>query len=609
MIKRIVIIAIISQCIMVSLSAQSPHDNLQKYWYYRNRLKNFVKVSSSYYDAYTEAGTSIPASMIDTTLNKIYFDDGNGALNQYISVLATEYRLLKNYGQDYTSTWQELFYALMSLIRLDYTAEYYYRSPNITVDTDNNGFFVRSDVTYAFWSKYSKNGSTPYFKVNTLNGYLDPTHPYANNYEMSEDNVVHYLEALSLVNALVDDEIAPGETSPTSLKDLAKGIASNMVSYMYHPADIFVVHVPVPDNSSPFSIDFSYMWYVMNPITHNFVQQGSGTDGSMLSFSYGFAQAGNRLTTNGNYTGMDNSQTIFQCMLQAPMNNLHLTLNLTTYACIPIPLYTTTLGADLQLDIQGDNYSFCVLDIDYGLYHKSVCKDITAKTLADLCDFSYDDYKIRSLAATGNINADGENNTYKWLSLKQHQNNIKKYEHLPLIWSVLNNDYSNITKTDKDSILLLLNSAPQCGPYYFSSSDNGGDWSSDSRLIWPENNRTGINHGEFNGLDYMLLHNLYWLANPVQIPNSINSLTINSRQPAGSFTAEHSIICPNPITLTGPINLYASDYVELEPGFQLNGSGDFSINISEVTSTAEALYFHKLLLTNYNANSCPDRLK
>src|SRR5664279_3274695 len=82
--------------------------NLNKYWDYRERLKRFVYVSSNF----NETGTNIPAECISDDESTISWDDGNGSFNHYISMLATEYRLLKNGKQDYSKTICELYYAL-----------------------------------------------------------------------------------------------------------------------------------------------------------------------------------------------------------------------------------------------------------------------------------------------------------------------------------------------------------------------------------------------------------------------------------------------------------------------------------------------------------------
>jgi len=60
--KRIFLVGIVCQYIIISLSAQPTQQelrgNLQKYWYYRNRLANFVVVSPNAANASTEAGTN-----------------------------------------------------------------------------------------------------------------------------------------------------------------------------------------------------------------------------------------------------------------------------------------------------------------------------------------------------------------------------------------------------------------------------------------------------------------------------------------------------------------------------------------------------------------------
>jgi len=612
--KKILLMGIICQCLCIILPAQSLRDNLQKYWYYRNRLlNNFVKVSTSADNAATEAGTNIPVSEINTADDYLKMDDGNGALNQYISVLATEYKLLKSYGQDYSQTTQLLYYALTSLNRLDATAESYYRQ-GVTNAGDLNGFIVRNDVTQPFWDKYRKGGTTQYFPVSKIKisdnnpqpPLISQTNPYGNNYEMSEDNVIHYLEALSLVNALVDNETVDGTV--INFKQIAKDIAQRMVSFL-NPSSPYTCNYCLDKDNEHYCLPVKYSWYVKNPVTGNLVPQGDGTDGSQLILSDGYAASGNSLLGTSTFQGMGTN--LMQDLLQIPITDLQVNLTLKIMACIPVPLANDPIDPKLQLNLHGASFDRTVYELNFGSDSwSSLCKNIVSTNLKTLCTIKEDDYKVRSLSATGNIGANGQN-TYHWLSLKQHQNNVWKYEHLPLIWSVLNNDFSNITQTDVDSILILLNSAPACGPYFFSDNDNGGDWSSCTRLVWPEDNRKDEPHREFNGLDYMLLHNLYWLTYRHNSPPNYLYLQPRYLPQTSSLnlTASTAIICSDPITLSGnSMGLNAGSYVELDPGFQIN-QGPFNIDIAEVTTKSEMLYFRKIDLTNYNANTCPDKLK
>jgi len=619
MIKKIVIFAILSHCLIVSLSAQSLRDNLQKYWYYRNRLlNNFVKVSANV----NEAGTNIPVAEIKTTEDWLKMDDGNGMLNQYISVMASEYRLLKNYNQDYSQSIQLLYYALMSLNRLDATAESYYRQ-GISNANDLNGFIVRDDVTQTFWDKYRKGGTNQFFKVSIINTggnnhLISPTYPKDNNYEMSEDNVIHYLEAMSLVAALVDD----GETVDGSIvncKQMAKDIAQRMVNYMYHTSDPHKENYCLDETHGHYCLPMWYSWYVKNPVTGNMVPQGSGTDdGTMFVISDGFAKSANRLLGTSSYQGI--FPDMLPNILPVPLNDLQLNLRLKIYGCVYFPLVNDPIDPDIQLVLHGSNYDHTIVDLNLGDANwPSFCTDLVSTNLKTLLTIKEDDYKIRSLCTMGNISA-FPLNTYLWMISKQIQNTVAKYEQFPLIWCVLNNTFSYISQDERDYIMSLLNSAPACGPYFNNQTDNGGDWSSDSRLIWPENLRGAtdksgniINQGEFNGLDYMLLHNLYWLTTNQNSPPNFLDLQTNIVPPQNSydFTATTALTCSQPIMLqpNSTVQLISGGYVELDPGFQLNGQGNFNIEIAEVTTKSEMLYFRKIDLTNYNANTCPDRLK
>ena len=52
----------------------------------------------------------------------------------------------------------------------------------------------------------------------------------------------------------------------------------------------------------------------------------------------------------------------------------------------------------------------------------------------------------------------------------------------------------------------MLDSAPDDGP-----CSECGTWSATNLLVWPENAGKERPGEEYNGLDYMLLHNLYYL--------------------------------------------------------------------------------------------------
>lgn len=107
------------------LLGQSDSDNLDKYWQYRSILKEkFVHLG-------TERGDGIPAEKIDPNFyvkpkKGLWLQsDGTSYLGFYLAVLATEYKLRKNAGLATDSLVQEIYYALNALWRLDAQSNYY----------------------------------------------------------------------------------------------------------------------------------------------------------------------------------------------------------------------------------------------------------------------------------------------------------------------------------------------------------------------------------------------------------------------------------------------------------------------------------------------------
>jgi hypothetical protein len=146
------------QIVVTALFGQNiDQDNLEKYWKYRDHLrKRFMKIGVA-------KGESIPASLIMPHLqygedqqsqgsgSVIQWRDATITLGYYWIVLATEYRLLDQNGQDVNSTLNELYYAMHAFNRLDMTAESYLVGQDMAAEptpSDLNGFFIRDDVRH-----------------------------------------------------------------------------------------------------------------------------------------------------------------------------------------------------------------------------------------------------------------------------------------------------------------------------------------------------------------------------------------------------------------------------------------------------------------------------
>lgn len=125
-----------------------------KYWYYRNRLNNyFVVPGNKHGESQIICVRNVIAS--DNDLNADHskgVDYGQHGKYQglYISVLATEYYLLKKNGQinDALKTEQELLWALNAFkVYWDEKAEpFWSENPHF------NGFFIRGNVPCDFFN-------------------------------------------------------------------------------------------------------------------------------------------------------------------------------------------------------------------------------------------------------------------------------------------------------------------------------------------------------------------------------------------------------------------------------------------------------------------------
>ncbi len=209
--KNTIIIFIIILIIPLSSLTQTVEDNLEKYWYLRQRLEDhFIAISPN-----NESGTNIPAITVQKN-GIMNWHDGNSGMQYYIGMLATEYRLLKDNGLDYQNTLQKLDYAIKAVERLDSTAETYWGG-----EPCMNGYFIRDDVPSTFDDTAVIKGLNENFAGRIIDATFTHFDPALDN---SQDNVWHYLLNFALVVKLVDD---------IDIKNRVRKLAGNMVNHMH----------------------------------------------------------------------------------------------------------------------------------------------------------------------------------------------------------------------------------------------------------------------------------------------------------------------------------------------------------------------------------------
>lgn len=156
---------------LVHFSSFSQTNIDEKYIFYRNRFENFFIKKGEIPEIcispenLSEFGLSMPASTIDVRENgeSIYphFGDVNQDIGWYMAVLATEYELKKNEGMDVGSTLYDLYCTMLTIRAEDAMAEKYRYPGHVDyVDRYNceeNGFFIRASTPKQNFEKYWRN--------------------------------------------------------------------------------------------------------------------------------------------------------------------------------------------------------------------------------------------------------------------------------------------------------------------------------------------------------------------------------------------------------------------------------------------------------------------
>lgn len=230
------IIYVINTQIIMSQNSILDRANIEKYWYYRDRLKYFIIPGEL-------KGESIVAGFRNsryldppTNLKSIGYGQQVTYFGYYLGVLATEYYLLNYYGEDTQETLKELEYALNAYIyQLDRCEYQFYNIPDKL-----DGFFRIEplDCTTDFLDLDTDIGREHLLKLNTnltpsdtwdkykdgRPGWIDQVESCSDGYKrvqsMSQDEVIGLMKGLALVYKCVPQ-----------FANLARSLAYLTISY------------------------------------------------------------------------------------------------------------------------------------------------------------------------------------------------------------------------------------------------------------------------------------------------------------------------------------------------------------------------------------------
>jgi hypothetical protein len=552
------------------VQAQTDAMNHSKYWYYRWRLLNDFMVvgpTPSCPDGNCQ-GHSIPATIRmpvawDRSLE--FGEDGTIALGYYLAVLATEYHLLDHYGEDLAQTKKEIYYALKAINRLDLGAETYMENQcggSCDCWSYLNGFFIRGDVTEDFFNNnrdhFNQNKTRLIHTINNGSDTLDielvkSVYLWSPQYkaEMSQDQAISLLFGLRLIKEFVDLNAV--------YEDPVTGIPMN---FPEDDPSIYSLQQEAKEITSRILswIDLSG-WNIRRP---ECIDNGSFVQTAYIEQSYPFrfpmSEIGCQITSES-----------YMC------NNSNPILSPGAYAVWQV------VQSIYNLPAYGNDGSFIV--------NKKIVLELTASMGAHSQSIRDQIYLIDN----GN---DPMPVKYEWYALLH---GILANLPPPIFWPYIYIDY--------------INTAPCLGPFKQKTDDNSATWPLFTHFNWTtpslltkSEDRVNENEdmwtGEFNGLDYMLLYNLF----------RIKALDVNFPVAAGYGDYIHPVIPvdlpfytnpnttppvignhANPIELQGFETITSSKIIDsdgdvtfragfeiiLEPGFQVTSGADFHAYIDK----------------------------
>jgi hypothetical protein len=463
----------------ILMFAQNEHLNLIRYWYYRDRLKYFVipgnmMGESEVAGIRNNLGWGPPYENIDFGQHGCYF-------GYYLGILATEYKLLTMNNQNEAANCDvtEAQMALNQFVNYMDKCEHLFGTCQIPQHPNYcdiwNGFFIRNCVDAEYLDIHSASGYTAYSKphLNILNQDLTNDDEWDGNIPAHFGNLPagHPGKLLNIEpdgktirSCVYDRTSTPVAGKENMSQDEAIGVLLGLsLVYKYMPdlssyaADIanqIILHVSNGDS-----------WVIVDP-NGNSVSDGAYA----IDYAFGFAEAGQYF----GFPPFAYTNPGFLCLDFAAKRNVWDGIGITGYVSPTNCTMECTLAA---------------IGASWGIY-PFPCSTVplvsaTMSGIINKCVTSYS----------------AHNETFYCLLF-----NRLHPEH-----------------TVSDDILRIaydqLSLAPEEGPYFYDRTHHAPygwassyRWHMDTTYISGLGDPTDQARGNFSGMDYMLLYNMYVLA-------------------------------------------------------------------------------------------------
>jgi hypothetical protein len=532
------------------IQAQSPDLNFKKYIFYRNKLVNHFLVVGDC------DGCSLPAQGRAYRENdyKIDWADTPTKLGWYLAVLGTEYKIFKDRGKDLTRTKKELYFALNALKRLDQYAEYYweYYFKNNTSyqkgqSKDLNGFFIRDDVR-GFGDPLGGFMAQSY-EGKTIQQHLNPSPDVYSNSGLEVDIVLS-----GHTDGVDKDGVGPREESIDQLAQLFIGLAC--VSAFVDPTETYnginLRNEAISHCTRIMNHLIEHNWVIINPVTEKCVKGVKWAE-----------------------------------FLQTPQDLIHNALYCNAGGAHAFSLAQALAGAANK--ITGNN--------SYGWHLNHSVNYAWQATQSVQKSFGDNNTMINSLAAIGSswVSLGGIINIPQFLpssiSIPIDANNTglilldrttsTNQEIMLLLHDALHNPAVKYSDYLKGDMKILMDRAPCMGTGGIGNNVN--EWRANNRFTRFNPPHAQFYNDEFDGLDYMLLHNLYEIifgrdTEQVQaefnITVPITGTFIGTKNNPLTITS-YNIFSSAGVTPNGDLTLKANNEVVLTNGFHAEAGSDF----------------------------------
>lgn len=464
----------------------------RRYWFYRTRLINdFMKIGKEQGDCIVFAERNY---ILENPINSSKVGpDQIDLTNMYMMTLALEYKLLTRNHQDVSETVKELYHLLWTVNRLDLEAEQFW---DATPPTNDNSILQNGPL-----NGYALREDMPYNYIQTNLTHFNYQFLEQHNYNPSPNDVATGYSGIQFTNHLTDD--------------------NKFSAYFLNNGKGPKHHLTLPQDKYQ-SLLVALMFinkYIPASVTYNGEAFQDGETSireearKMAKRCYDYLNGPNNLWQLRRYNTQNQDQG---AITNADGGDAW-------YYAWPFSRMACMANKNFPWNIGGNNTLCAGFNDPYSLTLGKANYNAMSETPHNCFE---DNAVFKAWSQTGSNS--GTSPSSPAYIIMQGNTGINDLEWAELMRKVLHQNGSLLRQLSV--FATPINEAPCQGPYNFGNCDHGGwEWSSQCRLEHPDargancltspwfkpircidQTKHGAFYGNYPGIDYMLLHNLYY---------------------------------------------------------------------------------------------------